>query len=268
MQSLDIVNLIESNPITKLTNDYNNKLLMKIKENFTETEQQLFVSSFYCYLNYNSTTDFVIDLDNVWKWVGFQQKVKAKTLLEKNFIINTDYKTLLSQLGKQESTEEKKHGGHNKETIMLTIKTFKLFCIKAETAKAKEIHEYFIKLEEILQQTIQEESNELKLQLEQAKNEIVQIEETNKKELDEKVLREREKMLLREYGNIGSLFYIVKVKSNSDGTYIVKIGESRRGIQDRYNEHKSKYEETLLLDCFLFCSDDFRIKGVVSASIE
>ena len=111
MQSLDIVNLIESNPITKLTNDYNNKLLMKIKENFTETEQQLFISSFYCYLNYNSTTDFIIDLDNIWKWIGFQQKVKAKTLLEKNFIINTDYKILLSQLGKQESSEEKKHGG-------------------------------------------------------------------------------------------------------------------------------------------------------------
>jgi len=193
MQSLDIVNLIESNPITKLTNDYNNKLLMKIKENFTETEQQLFISSFYCYLNYNSTTDFIIDLDNIWKWIGFQQKVKAKTLLEKNFIINTDYKILLSQLGKQESSEEKKHGGHNKETIMLTIKTFKLFCIKAETKKAKEIHEYFVKLEEILQQTIQEESDELKKQLSE-KNEQLSIKE---KELEEnkKMLEETEKII-------------------------------------------------------------------------
>ena len=75
--------------------------------------------------------------------------------------------------------------------------------------------------------------------------------ETNKKELDDKVLREREKMLLREYGNIGSIFYIIKVKTNNDGTYVIKIGESRRGIQDRYNEHKTNYEETLLLDCFL-----------------
>jgi hypothetical protein len=40
-------------------------------------------------------------------------------------------KNLLSQLGKQESTEEKKHGGHNKETFMLSVKTFNLFCIKA-----------------------------------------------------------------------------------------------------------------------------------------
>ena len=260
MQSLDIVNLIECNPITKLTNDYNNKLLQKIKENFTETEQQLFVSSFYCYLNYNSTTDFVIDLDNVWKWLGFSTKQKAVILLEKNFIIENDYKCLLNLKVKQNydglllnSQEQKKdsRGGHNIQKIMMTIKTFKLFCIKAETAKAKEIHEYFVKLEEILQQTVQEESNELKLQLEQAKNEIVQIEETNKKELDQKVFREREKMLLREYGHIGSLFYIIKIKTNEDGSYIIKVGESRRGIQNRYNEHKTKYEEVLLLDCFL-----------------
>jgi prophage antirepressor-like protein len=91
---------------------------------------------------------------------------------------------------------------------------------------------------------------ELEKQLEQAKNEIVQIEEKNKKTVDEKVLREREQMLLREYGNIGSVFYIIKVKTYDDGSYVVKVGESRRGVQGRYNEHKSKYEEALLLDCF------------------
>jgi len=91
---------------------------------------------------------------------------------------------------------------------------------------------------------------ELEKQLEQAKNEIVQIEEKNKKTVDEKVLREREQMLLREYGNIGSVFYIIKVKTNADGTYVVKVGESRKGVQGRYNEHKYNYEEALLLDCF------------------
>ena len=246
MQSLNIVNLIESNPITKLTNVYNNKFLTKIQESFTEMEQQLFVSSCYCYLNYNQTTDFVIDLDDVWKWLGFQQKVKAKILLEKHFIINTDYKCLLSLEGEQKNGR----GGHNKETFMLTVKAFKLFCIKAETKKAKEIHEYFIKLEDILQQIIQEESNELKLQLEEAKNEIVKIEETNKNEINKKVSREREQFLLREFGSIGSIVYIIKVKTLENGQYIVKIGESRRGIQGRYNEHKTNFEEVLLLDCF------------------
>jgi hypothetical protein len=66
MQELNIVELIEKNPISKLTNVYNNKLLNKIKKNFSGFEQQLFVSSFYCYLNYDKNNDFVIDLDDVW----------------------------------------------------------------------------------------------------------------------------------------------------------------------------------------------------------
>jgi hypothetical protein len=69
---------------------------------------------------------------------------------------------------------------------MLTIKTFKLFCIKAETKKAKEIHEYFVKLEEILQQTIQEESEELKKQLSKQNEELL---------IKEKELEENKKML-------------------------------------------------------------------------
>ena len=47
MTELNIVELIEKNPITKLSNNYNNKLLNKIKEKFNEEQQKLFVSSFY-----------------------------------------------------------------------------------------------------------------------------------------------------------------------------------------------------------------------------
>lgn len=43
---------------------------------------------------------------------------------------------------------------------------------------------------------------------------------------------------------------MIKVKSFDNGTYIVKVGESGKGIQARYKEHKSKYGECLLLDCF------------------
>ena len=48
----------------------------------------------------------------------------------------------------------------------------------------------------------------------------------------------------------GSLVYIVKVKTYKNGTYVVKIGESRIGISDRFDDHKSSYEECELLDCF------------------
>ena len=51
-------------------------------------------------------------------------------------------------------------GGHNKEIIMLNVDTFKKFCLKSETKKADEIHDYFIKLEQILQEILQEETLE------------------------------------------------------------------------------------------------------------
>jgi hypothetical protein len=254
MTNLNIVDLIEKNPITRLSTNYQNKFLSKIKSTFTCDDQRLFVTSFYVYLNYNSKEDFVIDLDNVWKWLGFQQKVNAKRVLEKHFKLDIDYKFLLSLSGKQD-LDEKKHGGANKETFLLTVKAFKLFCLKAGTKKADQIHEYYIKLEETLHEVINEESNELKLQLEQVKTEFAQKELTNKITFDKTLKKEKElekqKVLVREFGHAGSLVYVVRVKSYENGEYIVKIGESRRGIEGRFNEHKSKYEESVLLDCFL-----------------
>jgi len=141
MESFNIVDLIENNPITTLSATYQNKLLTKIQEKFTKTEQQLFVSSFYCFLKYDSNTDFVIDLDDIWKWVGFSNKAHSKHLLERQFVIDKDYKLLLTKPGKQ---SDHTRGGHNKEIFMLNVSTFKKFCLKAGTKKADTIHDYYI----------------------------------------------------------------------------------------------------------------------------
>ena len=153
MQTLDIVNLIEKNPITKLTKPYQSRLINKIKARFTTDEQQLFLASFYCYLNYKKD-DYPVDLDNVWEWMGFSEKSKAKRTLAKNFAEPEDYKI------SEENKNQEKHGGHNKEQILMTIKTFKKLCMKANTKKSNEIHDYYLKLEEILHETLDEESKE------------------------------------------------------------------------------------------------------------
>lgn len=46
------------------------------------------------------------------------------------------------------------------------------------------------------------------------------------------------------------MVYIIKVKTYENGQYVIKIGHSEKGIQNRYTEHKNKYEECLLLNCF------------------
>jgi hypothetical protein len=255
--SLNIVELIENNPITKLSNTYQGNLLTKIKEQFPDTEQQLFVSSFYCYLNYSQKNDFVIDLDEVWKWIGFSQKVKAKTLLEKQFTIDIDYKILLIAQGKQ-STQTK--GGHNKETIMLTIRTFKLFCLKAGTKKAEQIHEYYIKLEEILQEIVQEESNELKLQLEQKTNQLEQKtnqleQKTNQLEnqiilSEEEKLKIREKTLLEQFPPNTQCFYYGFIDNLSDkNERLIKFGNSNF-LKNRVSAHKNTYLNFRLVNVF------------------
>jgi len=237
--SFNIVDLIENNPITRLTNTYQNKLLTKIKANFTDNEQQIFVASFYSFLNYNSTKDFVIDLDNVWRWLGFSNKAHSKRLLEKLFIIDKDYKVLLTFPG-----EQKKHikGGHNKETIMLNIETFKKFCMKAGTKKADEIHDYYIRLEQTLQEVIHEESAELKLQLEQQSVELQHSENAR-----EKI---REKTLLEQFANNTQCVYYGLIDNVGDkNEKLIKFGNSNN-LKTRVTSHKGTYNNFRLMNAF------------------
>lgn len=102
---------------------------------------------------------------------------------------------------------------------------------------------------------MQKEIDKKQEELEQTKDEMASLEDTKKKEYETKLEKERvlerEKILLKEYDTACSIVYIIKVKTLEHvGKYVIKIGESRRGISGRYNEHKSKYEECVLLDCF------------------
>lgn len=254
---LNIVELIETNPVTKLSNTYNVKLLEKIKVSFTENEQQLFITSFYCYLNYDKEKDFVVDMDNVWKWLGFSTKQHCKSVLERHFKINIDYTEGLLTRSRKRSDEELIHekGGQNKQKIMLTIKCFKSLCLKAQTAKASEIHEYYIKLEELLHTIIEEEATEFKTKLEQKSLELTQkTEQLEQKSLELKLVPEQEKhkLIMKQFGFInGSLIYILRVKQLESNNYIIKIGESRKGVRNRYNEFRVKYgQHVIFLDAF------------------
>ena len=101
---------------------------------------------------YNNN-NFVIDLDNIWEWLGFSQKARAKNLLEKHFILGLDYIKSSYDL-----TDKKKgRGGYNKEIMLMNVKTFNLLCLKADTDKSQQIQEYYIKLERLFIKSLDDE---------------------------------------------------------------------------------------------------------------
>jgi hypothetical protein len=155
--------ILKNNPIRQISSLSNQKFIQSIKENFTEYEKQQFICLFFVYLNYDEKMDFVIDLENVWKWLGFNQKIKSKILLEKLFTIDVDYKC-------------------DGEIILMSLHTFKIFCFKINTQKSILTYNLFLLLENLLKETINREKQQ---ENEKYKNMIVPIESTQKHDFHE-----------------------------------------------------------------------------------
>ena len=257
--TLNIVELIEKNPITKLSQTYNNILLEKIQENFNTFEQQLFVSSFYCYLNYDKNTDFVVDLDDVWRWLDFSQKFNAIRILEANFKLDVDYKNITastSDSDEEHSThqdKQKKHGGHNKQTIKLTIRCFKLLCLKAQTKKAGEIHDYYLHLEEIIHMTVDHQTNQLRAQLEQTNAQLEQsTAQLNQATitLTEEKKRAIEKTLISQFPvNTQTIYFGTIDNTNAENEKLIKFGQTN-DLATRVAHHHKKYTNFILAAAF------------------
>lgn len=264
--TLNIVELIEKNPITKLSHTYNNILLEKIQENFNTFEQQLFVSSFYCYLNFDKNTDFVVDLDDVWKWLGFASKFNAIRVIEPNFKLNVDYTVSIPEFKKSKqdrqsdgSDEEQpsessvlskpKNGGQNKQTIKLTIRCFKLLCLKAQTKKASEIHNYYLSLEDLLHQILDTETSELRAQLEQ-KNEVISTLNQATITLTQEKKRAIEKTLISQFPvNTQTIYFGTIDNTNAENEKLIKFGHTNN-LATRVADHHKKYANFILAAAF------------------
>lgn len=109
------------------------KLLYKT---LTFDEKELFIKQFYGYLEFDEEKDFIIDLDIVYKWLGFTRHDNAKRLLQKHFILDEEYKihymnleniTSISSNGNSllQREEHLDGAGLNKEQVLLNVQTLK-----------------------------------------------------------------------------------------------------------------------------------------------
>jgi len=169
--------------------------------------------------------------------MDFCQKQRAKELLERYFVIDKDYKCLLTL----ESEQKKGRGGHNIKKIMLNVKTFKSLCLKAGTKKADEIHDYYMKMEELIQEVINEESDKLKLQLQQ-QNKVLENVEKDKEKL-------KEVTIVEQFPLNTQCIYIGKIDNKTLGKpnskmyheTVIKFGQSNN-LSERVKCHKKTFE--------------------------
>ncbi len=138
-----------SQQINKINILNDDKLLKLLNDNLNENEKELCKKSFEIYKLYkNNKNEFIIDFDDIYKWIGFTQKTHAKRLLTNKFTVNNNF-IIISRSGDNSR-------GPKSEQILLTINTFKKFCMIAATEKSIQIYDYYIKMEETIQQYLEE----------------------------------------------------------------------------------------------------------------
>ena len=226
-------NELVKNSNTTLSLTIQTKLVDKLTKEFSHEEQQWYIANLYIYMHYHPTKDYPINLEDVFKMIGFANKGNAMKTIKSNFTEGEDYNTIIFRTEKNKLHEETR--GRKEETVMLNIDTFKNLCMLAKTKKGKEIRKYYVKLENIYNELMKEEIEEHKNKLEETKK---QLEEQQKK-LD--LLEHKPKtngFLSRRKGFV----YIIRDRSKP-GHY--KIGMTYNVDKRLRNLNTSSSEKTL-----------------------
>jgi hypothetical protein len=83
-----------------ISNESHDILLKKLHSKFNDDQKQLFVQHFVMYLHHHQETAFVIDMDDIWEWLGFARKDNCKRVLEKNFERDSHKNKILQNITK------------------------------------------------------------------------------------------------------------------------------------------------------------------------
>jgi phage anti-repressor protein len=253
---IDIKTLIN----TSTLEIYNkNRFIDKLQEHFSEEEQRLYVCNLFLFLNYHPINDYIINLEDVYKMIGFANKGNAMKTIKSNFVVDEDYKVVIfhnekaafpcGKVGPSNEEvifrKEKNLGGRPTEKIMLNIETFKNLCMIAKTDNGKKIRRYYVKMENVYNDLMKEELEEKKIQLEeqQKKIEILQ----NKPETEGFHVKAGYIYLIRDSSSIGS--YKIGLGENPDRRLItLNISSSQKSLKmvEMFKTNNMKYAERII----------------------
>jgi phage anti-repressor protein len=226
---------------TTLSLNLQTKMINYLNEEFTDSEQQWYIANLFMYMNYHPTNDYPINLEHVFKMIGFANKGNAMKTIKSNFTLNEDYKIMLFHTEKR-----KNEGGFNKEDVMLNVDTFKNLCMLAKTNKGKEIRKYYVKLENIYNKIIKEEIIEKQELLKKEKENTVKLLKEKEQQLENKDLEKKREVeiTLKNSFDKRCLVYLIKITINDEIIY--KFGYTD-DIVTRLRTHKNQIGEDIEL---------------------
>lgn len=229
-ETINYTELVKHSNTTQSLN-IQSKMIQILNEEFTETEQHWYVANLYIYMHYHPINDYLINLENIFKMLGFANKSNAKKTLVNNFTINEDYKVIVPR-------EYNLNGGRPTEEVMLNTDTFKNLCMLAKTEKGKEIRKYYVKLENINNKLIIEELKESQ------ENTIKLLEhlENTQNELENKILQQFP-------GNTQCIYVGSIENTNSKKQKLIKFGSSNF-LCDRVKQHKKTFTNFRLINAY------------------
>lgn len=170
-----------------------------------------FIDDFFSLYNIEtSDTDFVINLDNIAKWLNSLKKV-LKTTLKDSYQENIDYTV---------RTLPPKGKGRPMEEIMLTPSCFKRLSMMSRTEKAEEVRNYFIQIE---------------THLDKYKNHIINS-------LNKKIYKYETELKPQPTIPTGGVIYVLKTTEDIEGVY--KIGRTQ-DFKTRLKTHQSSHPDKL-----------------------
>ena len=248
---------------------FDDKLINLIKENFSEEDNELFKLSYQLYVSsYNNQNDFIISLDDIYKWIGFAKKGNAKTLLLKHFENNVDYIVQNILRSQKVLASSQSSRGPLPEKILLTIDCFKTFCLISANSKSKQIYNYYIKMEKIIFNYIQNQLIEHSNKTIQLEDQTKQLEDQTKqyqlqlKQKDETILALQKQLPSHNsYEEIKPIHYVYVCSTDIHNIY--KIGFSKSDPTKRVKSLQTSCVEDIVVEHVTMTSNGPLLESII-----
>ena len=184
-ETINFTELVKNSKTTlSLSEEYKSEMIELLNKEFSEEQQKWYIANLFAYLHFHPTNDFPVNLEHVYKDLGFANKGNAMKTIKSNFNEGENYKIVIFR--SEKNLNDKDLGGRPTEDVLLNIDTYKTLCMLVKTDKGKEIRKYYVKLENIYNQIIKKEIDNKDKLLKEKDNLLLKEKENTIKLLEEK----------------------------------------------------------------------------------